>query len=262
MTGTSTHGEAGAHSHGADADPTANVTSILEAAVQRQDDLRQAESDRSRLVGELRAQRHDDLRGAESRHVAEMLQLVADQMRREMENRDAHTKELRLAEAARLDAIRDVDAAAVASAAAVQATAAAALAAQVTASAEAVRTQVAATAAAAATATTTASAAQAASQAQALAPIQEALAGLQRFQYEFAGGKAQVVETRDATADLKPILDAIASLKSSQSEGIGGRAQVVETRAGASQIWQAAGVIIAVLSLIAFALITILSRTR
>lgn len=87
-------------------DPTDNVRHEMSAAMQRQDDLREAEA----------------------RHVREL-----DAMR------DRHSDELRKSESARLDAIRSVDINAVQRAAEVSATQAATLAAQVSASADALR---------------------------------------------------------------------------------------------------------------------------
>jgi hypothetical protein len=92
-------------------DPTDNVRQLTEAAVQRLDDLREAEGRRQ---------------DAEIRHVTEMATLRA-----------AYEDRLHVAESARIDAIRSVDVAAV------QATAALA-----TATAETLRLQVATTAAA------------------------------------------------------------------------------------------------------------------
>lgn len=100
-------------------DPTANVIAILEAAVKRQDDLRQMEGEYLREMADLRAK---------------------------------HNQEMRHAEAERIDAIRSVDVQAVAAAAAVASTQASTLAAQVATSAEAMRNQVQAAATAAATA--------------------------------------------------------------------------------------------------------------
>jgi len=97
-------------------DPTANVISILEAAVQRQDDLREAEGRRIDEKAELRAEYDEKLREAESK---------------------------------RIDAIRAVDVGAVNRAAEVAAAQATTLAAQVATSAETLRTQVAAAASAA-----------------------------------------------------------------------------------------------------------------
>jgi hypothetical protein len=99
-------------------DPTANVYALVEAAIQRQ----------------------DDLRTAESKHVREMASLRAE-----------YQEELRRAETERINAIRAVDVQAVQQASSVQETRATALAAQVAASAEAMRSQVAAAATAAAT---------------------------------------------------------------------------------------------------------------
>jgi hypothetical protein len=97
-------------------DPTKNVLDLVSAAIQRQ----------------------DDLRAAESGHIREIVGLRAE-----------HEKDLRTAETARIDAIRAVDVGAVNRAAEVAATQAATLAAVVSTSAETLRTQVAAAATAA-----------------------------------------------------------------------------------------------------------------
>jgi hypothetical protein len=97
-------------------DPTQNVLDLVNAAIKRQDDLREAES----------------------RHMREITQLRAE-----------YTAQLRAAETARIDAIRAVDVGAVNRAAEVSAQQATTLAAQVATSAETLRTQVAAAAAAA-----------------------------------------------------------------------------------------------------------------
>ena len=99
-------------------DPTRNVLDLVQAAISRQDDLREAES----------------------RHIRELNQM-----------RDDHQAELRKAEAARINATRTVDVEAVQRAAEVQASQATALTTQVATTAEAMRAQVAAAAAAAAT---------------------------------------------------------------------------------------------------------------
>lgn len=96
-------------------DPTKNVLDLVNAAIKRQDDLRE-------LAGN---------------HVKEILELRAD-----------YTEQLRKAETARIDAIRAVDIGAVNRAAEVSAQQAMTLAAQVVTSAETLRTQVAAAAAA------------------------------------------------------------------------------------------------------------------
>jgi hypothetical protein len=100
-------------------DPTTNVISLVEAAMKRQ----------------------DDLRNLEARHVGELAELRAH-----------YDQKLREAETARIDAIRAVDVGAVNRAAEVAATQANTLAAQVATSAETLRTQVAAAATAATTA--------------------------------------------------------------------------------------------------------------
>lgn len=118
--------------------------------------------------------RQDDLRANESRHVREIAGLRAE-----------YQAELRQLETARIDAIRAVDVQAVQRAAEVSATQAQTLATQVATSAETLRAQV----AAAATASTTALAA-------ALEPIQKDIADLRKTQYEQAGQRAQVGESR------------------------------------------------------------------
>lgn len=134
-------------------DPTKNVLDLVSAAIKRQDDLRESDN----KIADLR---------------------------------DEHAKELRLAEAARIDAIRAVDVSAVKSAAEVQAAQANTLATQVATSAETLRTQVAATATAAET-----------KLAAALEPIQKDIADLRRVQYEGVGSKTQVVEARASEAN-------------------------------------------------------------
>jgi hypothetical protein len=121
--------------------------------------------------------RQDDLRTAESSHLREMSKMRAD-----------HATEMRLAESLRLDAIRAVDVQAVQQAAAVSATQATTLATQVGVSAEAMRVQVAATATASAIAL-----------GAALDPIQKDVAELRKVQYEQAGQKAQITETKTET---------------------------------------------------------------
>lgn len=97
-------------------DPTKNVLDLVNAAIKRQDDLREAES----------------------RHIREVMEL-----------RSSYNQQLTRAETARINAIRAVDVGAVNRAAEVSAQQATTLAAQVATSAETLRTQVAAAAAAA-----------------------------------------------------------------------------------------------------------------
>lgn len=132
-------------------DPSPNVLDLVEAATQRQ----------------------DDLRDMESAHLRELLGL-----------RGEHYKDLRVAETARIDAIRAVDVGAVNRAAEVAATQATTLATQVAVSAETLRTQVAAAASAATIAL-----------AAALEPVQKDIQELRRNMYENQGGKMEKVET-------------------------------------------------------------------
>jgi hypothetical protein len=160
-------------------DPTANVLQLVEAAMQRSDDLRLAATKRS-----------DDLREAGEMHVREVADLRAN-----------FERELREAEAARIDAIRAVDVGAVNRAAEVQAAAATTLAAQVVASAEAMRNQVAATASAGTIALNAA-----------LDPIQKAIDDLRRAQYEAQGQKTQVVESRTNIGQVWGAVVAVAGI--------------------------------------------------
>lgn len=151
-------------------DPTQNVLDLVQAAVLRQDDLRQAEKEHLRELLALRGEQGDNDR----RHIKDMVALRAE-----------YDADLREAEAKRIDAIRAVDVAAVAAAAAVQTTQASTLATQVATSAEALRNQVAA-----------AASAQTVALAAALEPIIKDIADLRRAQYEAQGSRAQIVETR------------------------------------------------------------------
>jgi hypothetical protein len=133
-------------------DPSKNVLDLVEAAIQRQ----------------------DDLRSSESVHLREIMAL-----------RSEFTKELRLAEADRINAIRAVDVAAVQHAAEVQSAQAQILATQVATQAEALRSQVAATAQQ-----------QTLALSAALDPIQKDVADLRRVQYEQQGQKTNQTENR------------------------------------------------------------------
>ena len=143
-------------------DPTVNVIALHEAGMRRQDDLRESENRR------IRERVHME---------GKITRLRAN-----------HNRELRTAEAARLDAIRAVDQAAVQANTSAAEVRAATLAAQVSLSAEAMRTQVAATAQAAQENLT-----------RALDPIQEDIGELRQVQYTTAGSKAESVETRTET---------------------------------------------------------------
>jgi hypothetical protein len=149
-------------------DPTANVTAILEAAVKRQDDLREAHE---KFTAEMRKQR------------------------------EFYERELRLAEAKRIDAIRAVDVGAVARAAEVSSAQATTLAAQVSVSAETLRTQVAA-----------AASAQAIALAAALEPIRKDIADLRQVQYQNQGQRTQVVEGRASTGAVYAFIGSMVGL--------------------------------------------------
>jgi hypothetical protein len=110
-------------------DPTANVLNLVGAAIDRVNDLREAA-----------VERQDNMR-----------ELEFDSLRREAHIRATYEEKLRQAETERINAIRAVDVAAVAQAQQQAEVRATALAAQVAASAEAMRSQVAAAAQAAAT---------------------------------------------------------------------------------------------------------------
>lgn len=135
-------------------DPSANVLSLVEAAVKRLDDLRAAE-----------VRRQDDLRAQSEAHAAELQKLIAD-----------YQEKLREAEAKRIDAIRVVDVNAVSVASGRAADQATVLASQVQSSADALRSLV------SVSATSLASA-----QAAVTSEITKRLSELERAKYEGAG---------------------------------------------------------------------------
>ena len=98
-------------------DPTENVKALVEAAMARQDDLREMQRTHDREVRDADARRQDE----------------------KAELRAQHALEMRKAEAERINAIRAVDVGAVQRAAEVQAAQQQALASQVTATADAFR---------------------------------------------------------------------------------------------------------------------------
>jgi hypothetical protein len=130
--------------------------------------------------------RQDDLRDAESRHIREVIQIQAD-----------HSRQMRISEAARIDAIRSVDVGAVSRATEVSTLQATTLAAQVATSAEALRTQAGSTERTNQDALNTLAATFAGNLATALNPLQEAIAELRQVQYQQQGARATTVETRD-----------------------------------------------------------------
>ena len=160
------------------ADPTANVLDLVKAAIERQDDLREAESRHLRELLQIRADHYQDMRTADH-HEAETVSSYEDKLRDK--------------ETARIDAIRAVDVGAVSRAAEVSATQASTLATQQQASAEALRGQV------EQARITTADAL-----AQALAPIIKSVEDLRAAQYQQQGEKSSRTDTtttnRDAVA--------------------------------------------------------------
>ena len=119
-------------------------------------------------------QRQDDLRELQAHYIEELARVRQDAARRESELRHKYEAENRALEADRLNAIRQVDQQNVQHAAEVQQAQATALATQVLATAEASRAALTA----------------------ALEPIIKDIADLRRAQYEQAGSKQQVGETR------------------------------------------------------------------
>jgi hypothetical protein len=160
-------------------DPTQNVLDLVEAAIKRQDDLREMQARYVSQIGQMREDR--------ATYVAEL-------------RADYETK-LREAESARIDAIRAVDVGAVNRAAEVSATQASTLATQVATSAEALRGQVEAARQQTATAL-----------AAALEPIQKDIQDLRRAQYEAQGQKTQVVETRDTRGEARLNMNTLISV--------------------------------------------------
>jgi len=163
-------------------DPTKNVLDFVAAAIRRQDDLREADQ---------------RLRDSDLRRTEQMAEL-----------RSQYDGLLREAESKRIDAIRAVDVGAVQRAAEVQLTQASTLAAQVATSAETLRASV-----------VVAAQAQADLVTKSLVPIQQqvadiltAIADLRRVQYEQAGQRAQVVETRDVRGETRLNLGTIIAL--------------------------------------------------
>jgi hypothetical protein len=128
---------------------------------------------------EAMKERQDDLRKMEGKHIREVVKLHS-----------RYGEKLRKAETGRVDAIRLVDQGALVRSAEVQATREATLATQVTESAQAMRVQVEAAAKAAAEALI-----------KSQEPMTEAISDLRRTQYEAAGQKTQVSESRAGGAN-------------------------------------------------------------
>ena len=168
-------------------DPTANVLSLVEAAVHRLDDLRAAQKTRI-----------DDLIAAEFRRIDQLATI-----------RSEYSEKLSIAEAKRIDAIRAVDVNAVAVASERQAAQAIVLANQVAASADALRALVASTAATMAQAT-----------AALTTQFNERIGTLEKSSYE---GKGRQAYSDPAMAELIAEMRKISTVQSQaggKSEGL------------------------------------------
>lgn len=157
-------------------DPTSNVLLVLDAAIARQDDLRNQES--SRLEGYVKSElnRVDSLREAADKRADDIMEAHFQRVTEVGLLRAEYQEKLAVAEAKRIDAIRSVDVNAVAVASERATQQAQVLASQVAQSAEALRTLVASTAA------------TFAQQQQSLqTQITERLGLLERAQYETKG---------------------------------------------------------------------------
>lgn len=171
-------------SGGPTVDPTKNVLDLVNAAVQRLDDLASAREDT--IGAELR--RLDEIRETRVNDLRELLALQAAHQNQMADLRATYEQLLRVKETERIDAIRAVDVQAVQRAAEVSATQAQTLATQQQVSAETLRTQV-----------TNVAVAQAQALAAALEPIQKDISELRKTQYEQQGQKAQQLEARTTT---------------------------------------------------------------
>jgi hypothetical protein len=167
-------------------DPTKNVLDLVRAAIERQDNLREAESRHIRELASIRAEHDQQLRVADQERDRELRASDHDRMAM----RAAYEDKLRVQESARIDAIRAVDVGAVTRAAEVSATQAATLATQQQASADALRGQV-----------EQARIATADALAQALAPITKSIEDLRAAQYQQQGEKSSKVETSSISRD-------------------------------------------------------------
>lgn len=166
-------------------DPTKNVLDLVEAAIARQDDLREAESQHMREILELRA---------------EIIRAGADYEAKMREQEHKHDQDMRDAEAKRLDAIRNVD----------QQTALGQAKVTVD-TAEALRSRVDAAAVATAGALVIA-----------LDPIRKDIADLRQSQYEVQGAKNQNTESGLGTRGWILVLVGILGLVSAFTLGVTG----------------------------------------
>ena len=157
-------------------DPSSNVLLVLDAAVARQDDLRNQESRRMEDIHDAELNRIDSLRLAAQDKIVTLLQSELKRVDDMASMRAQYQEMLSIAEAKRIDAIRSVDVNAVGVASERATQQAQVLANQVAASADALRALVATTA-------TTFAQQQQSLQTQ----ITERLALLERSQYESKG---------------------------------------------------------------------------
>jgi hypothetical protein len=168
-------------------DPTVNVREMLDAAINRTDDLHNAAIKRLDDLRAAETRRVDDLQAAESKRVSEEAKLRAD-----------YAKQLSEAESKRIDAIRTVDVAAVAVASERATQQAGVLATQVAASAETLRTLVATTAAAATQQLT-----------QTFGQLSDRIAALEKSQYEGVGkGRVSDPAMAELAAEVKILREA------------------------------------------------------
>lgn len=186
-------------------DPTANVLGLVDAAIQRQDDLRDVEARHAREIAELARSYESERANIRSAYDEELRKAAAELA----SVRAAYDQRLRDAEANRLDAIRAVDIAAVQRATDVATTQAATLAAQVTASAETLRASVEAAATASRAAMESAASAAATALTNAVQPLTKGIADLRQVGSEQAGGRAQVAETRNVRGEQRLNLGAV-----------------------------------------------------
>ena len=156
-------------------DPTTNVLDLVNAAVLRQDDLREADSRHIRELMQVRADYNQKLRDAD---------------RHEAETRSRYEDRLRGQETQRLDAIRAVDVASASAAAQAAEARATTLAAAQQASAEVLRNQL------EQARITTAEALEAR-----ITPLVKAVEDLRQAQYQQQGEKSSKVETSTSDRD-------------------------------------------------------------
>lgn len=181
-------------------DPTANVLSLVDAAVTRLNDLQDAAVGRINDLHNTEKERVNDVLLEHNKHWTSEIQHIKEVA----ELRAEYQEKLTLAESKRIDAIRAVDVAAVAVAGERAGAQATVLANQVSTSADALRTLV------ASTSTTLATQQQAIVQA-----LSERLTALERSQYEGKGRSAY------SDPQMEDMVKELRSLREARSEGTG-----------------------------------------